>query len=235
MAEEAEVKGREVLTTTPHPIKDLMSQINWSLIILLVFAFAILIAILVDAEVLKRLQDVAYARGVITFLVALSAIALAFMFAYQAFTDEKISDNGFRRGREVLTGIMGILGTIVGFYFGSTDKMALTRVEVDAKQEGSSLIAHVAGGTSPYRVSVSFEPKQVKGIESLTSKDGWVVVPLASAQEATKATFEVIDAKDTKSTKTFELKAVSGSAAPNASDVNAPAPPPPIPVTSPTK
>ena len=234
MAEDDE-RRREDVPPSSRPIQDLMSQVNWSLIILLVFAFAILIAILVDAEVLKRLQDVAYARGVITFLVALSAIALAFMFAYQAFTDDKISDNGFRRGREVLTGITGILGTIVGFYFGSTDKAAPTRVEVDAKQEGSSLIAHVASGTSPYRVSVSFEPKEVKGVESLTSKDGWVIVPLASAQGATKATFEIIDAKDTKSTKTFELKAVSSAAAANGSDVKAPTAPPPIPATSPVK
>jgi hypothetical protein len=103
---------------------------------------------------------------------------------------------------------------------------ASTRVEVDAKQEGSSLIAHIGGGTSPYRVSVSFEPKDVKGVENIPSKDGWVVVPLASAQKATKATLEIIDAKDAKTTKTVELKPPSETPVGDTSKSEAPPAPP---------
>jgi hypothetical protein len=91
-------------------------------VILLIFAGVILIAIFQDSQVLRRLEDTAYARGVIKFLISLAAIGLAFMFVHQALTGGNTSEAGFQRGREVLSGLMGVLGTIVGFYFGSDDK-----------------------------------------------------------------------------------------------------------------
>jgi hypothetical protein len=230
-------------STTPQQnwFQVLMSEANWSLIILLIFAAFILLAIFWDNEVLKRLQEPAYARGVITFLVSLAAIALAFMFAYQAFADGKTSEDGFRRGREVLTGIMGILGTIVGFYFGSTgpsgsvDKGAITRIDMDAKQDGATLIVHVGGGTSPYRGSVSFEPKEVKTIEGIQSRDGWMVVPLSSAQKATKAIVEIVDTKEMKASKSFDLKPTGVGPSSDASRADVAAAPASAPVTSPVK
>ena len=192
--------------------------VNWSLVILLIFAGVILTAIIQDSQVLRRLEDPAYARGVITFLISLAAIGLTFMFVYQAFTDKTTSEDGFRRGREVLSGLMGIMGTIVGFYFGSTEKMGADHLDVAVTQEGVNLIAHAIGGTPPYRGVITFVPKDVKSIEDLQSKDGWLVVSLATVATATKATVELQDAKDVKSTKSIDLKSPSGSAASGSQD-----------------
>jgi hypothetical protein len=42
---------------------------------------------------------------------------------FQSFFSGQAEDNSFRRAREIFAGLMGVLGTIVGFYFGSSEKL----------------------------------------------------------------------------------------------------------------
>lgn len=205
-----------------HWFIQLLTQVSWSLVILLIFAACILYMIYDDNAVLRRLQEPAYARGVITFLVSLAAIGLAFMFAYQAFSDEKTSEDGFRRGREVLTGLMGVLGTIVGFYFGSTDKAVAAHIDVAARQENAALIIHATGGTPPYHAHVTFEPKNIQEIDVFPSKDGWIVVPLTDGK-ATKVLVDIEDVKDIKASKSLELKSTAPVPAPDEEKKDQPA------------
>lgn len=59
-----------------------------------------------------------YARSLITFLVAVSTVAIAFLAILTAMVLREFKER-FALAKEVLTLLIGILGTIVGFYFGA--------------------------------------------------------------------------------------------------------------------
>src|SRR5262249_52339895 len=74
-----------------------------------------------EGDFLNRLREHEYARGLITFIISVSAIILAFVLVISSlFGSTNLSEDQYRRGREVFTGLMGVLGTIVGFYFGAS-------------------------------------------------------------------------------------------------------------------
>ena len=60
------------------------------------------------------------ARGLITFLVAIVTVAIAIILTLSAvMSSSKDYKERFALGKEILTIFIGVLGTIVGFYFGS--------------------------------------------------------------------------------------------------------------------
>ena len=201
----------------------------WAIALIVLFAGAILIAIGVDAPALSRLSDPAYARGLITWLIILTAIGLAFILVYQAFNNSAQSEEGFRRGREVYAGLMGIVGTIVGFYFGSADKGVATMNIADPIQDGTSITTFVSGGTPPYRFTLESadktlvkEPGKVR-----TADTGWVRFDLGIAPTGvTSVTITLTDSKEQKATKKFDVKP---------SDAQATKAPPPTPVAKPVE
>jgi hypothetical protein len=155
----------------------------------------IIIALAVDARIFQRLNEPGYARGVITFLISVATISIAFVLVFQAFILQKKddADDTFRRSREIFAGLMGVLGTIVGFYFGSAEK-AITPLEIlDVRATQQQVLARVLGGTPPYGYVITLpELKPIKGV----SKDGWIVEDLKPPTKAeTKITVDVTDNK----------------------------------------
>jgi hypothetical protein len=62
-------------------------------------------------------------RGLITFLVAIVTVGVALILVLSTILgDGNDAANRFDRGKQVLTAMIGILDTIVGFYFGSLEK-----------------------------------------------------------------------------------------------------------------
>lgn len=184
----------------------------WAIALIVLFAGGILVAIAMDAQALTRLADPAYARGLITWLVILTTIGIAFVLIYQAFNGSQQSDDGFRRAREVFAGLLGLAGTIIGFYFGSAEKgEAMLRVS-DPAQEGQTIRAYVSGGTPPYRYTIeSLDRALIKANDKPgTSDNGWIkyelsVVPTGS----TTLTITVTDAKNLKGSAKLEVKAAT--------------------------
>jgi hypothetical protein len=91
---------------------------------------------------------------------------------------------------------MGVLGTIVGFYFGASDRNALelrlTPIEFVKKEGGSqSLVLFASGGTPPYRYTIFVNQNEKPAVDSKQSASGFISfeVPL----EATRVKVEVID------------------------------------------
>lgn len=183
----------------------------WAIGLIVLFAGGILVAIGMDAQALNKLADPAYARGLITWLVILTTIGIAFILIYQAFNGSAQSDDGFRRGREIFAGLLGMAGTIIGFYFGSADKTdALLKVSTP-DQEGLVLRAYVSGGTPPYRYSI--DPPDGTLFKSpdkpATTDSGWIKVDLAASPSGhTAVTLTVTDAKNMKGSSKGEIKPI---------------------------
>jgi hypothetical protein len=83
---------------------------------------AIIIWALLRSNFVKDLAEAGNARGLITFLVAITTISVALLTSISVFyvnADEL--ENRFSKAKDVLAILVGILGTILGFYFGSAE------------------------------------------------------------------------------------------------------------------
>jgi hypothetical protein len=147
---------------------------RWALWILILFAGVMLVGMLSSPHIIQSFADPAIARGAITFLIGVATIGIAFTLIYQAFYAPDPSDDRFRRGREVFAGMMGVLGTIVGFYFGSSDRDAVKFAVAEIRIEDGVLRTHVAGGTPPFRYSIESDAQDFTDIRDKVSDDGWI-------------------------------------------------------------
>jgi hypothetical protein len=141
-----------------------------------------------DKTLLQQLSDVETARGLITFLVAVSTVGIALILivwvASTTLSDAVVKDRS-AFSKEVMTSLIGILGTIIGFYFGATQlsgtaghgaAQALTLASFSttpakpAKGETLTVHATVTGGQSPYSYTIRFRftPDTMKEISGST-------------------------------------------------------------------
>ncbi len=150
-----------------------------------------------DGAFLNSLQKVEVGRGLITFLVAIATVVVALILVlYPLITSESQFKERYGLGKEVLTALIGILGTIVGFYFGSAER-ATGRLELaEIKVVDRQVLTNASGGAAPYRYAVRYDDK---AIENKTSDDGWIIESLEERPKTgTTITVEVIDSKDQK-------------------------------------
>lgn len=180
----------------------------WALYLMVLFAIGLLLAMVLDAPIMKRLVEPGAARGLITFTISVATIGLAFTLVYQAFYSSDAGTGGaerFRRAREVFTGLMGILGTIVGFYFGSADG-GVPRMEVaQMRLIGTQLRTHATGGTAPYRYSISSDQASFNEVKNQLSEDGWITQELVSVPATGKLRVEISDSRGQKATREMKL------------------------------
>ena len=92
--------------------------------VLALLAGVIIIAIfwlIRDYEFLRLLADVSTARGLITFVFTLGTMSIAVFLLVALFLagqgNEESVGKRFDRSKEVLTTLIALLGTVVGFYF----------------------------------------------------------------------------------------------------------------------
>lgn len=91
----------------------------------LVLLFVLIWAI-VNPSFLSSLGDPRKARGLITFFFALGTVGVAIVLTAAAFSisadDRELMRERFDMGKQVLTALIGIFGTILGFYFVRLEK-----------------------------------------------------------------------------------------------------------------
>lgn len=69
------------------------------------------------------IDNVDYARGMITLLFTVGTVIIALLLTLSAiFLTGSDAKERFDRGKEVLSLLIGIFGTIIGFYFGSASQ-----------------------------------------------------------------------------------------------------------------
>lgn len=194
---------------------------NW-VIFLAVLAFGFIFYALFQQEsMFANLKDPAHARGVITFMIVIATITLAFMLVYQAFAvpNEAQAEAGFKRAREVFTGLMGVVGTIVGFYFAAGDGGSVGKIEVTAKVEAERVLMHAAGGTPPYQFTITSSPVDASLPKDLETKDGFLEIKVGTADMPRTLAVEVVDTKGKKApVKKIELMKAPGQQVPPKND-----------------
>ena len=134
---------------------------------------------------LASLGDRTVARGLITFLITFTTIGIAIMLAISTLFASNATDGDkrFDQGKQVLTALIGILGTIVGFYFGASSdikaepqilKIASAAVSNTQPKKGEkfTITASVSGGKAPYVYVITFDPPLIPEVKDIKSADG---------------------------------------------------------------
>jgi hypothetical protein len=104
-------------------------------VIFFLFSFAL------DKAMLVELAEPNKARGLITFLFAVATVGISLVIVLAVFlstgSKEEVAER-FQMGKDILAVLIGVFGTIIGFYFGS-EKAATTvlPVEVTAPAPGT--------------------------------------------------------------------------------------------------
>ncbi len=228
-------KFRSQLTSYFSPGK---APFAWTVIAVLLLLF-IGFREMTQGSFLEQLTDPARVRGLITVTITFGTIFFALILIVQAFVGESGTNNEanerFRRAREVFAVLTGILGTIVGFYFGSVEREATEFVVSGARivnVGGGAVVALVENGAPPYHYRITFSEKTLPVIERDLASAGWIFEPFATRAGVT-AVITVTDSHRKEATAEAKLAEAGDqtkvtpptpSAAPSAA-ATAPAPP----------
>ena len=129
-----------------------------------------------DQTFLGKLAKPEVARGLITFLIAITTVGIAIILAVSTLvlTEGDAGDKRFDRGKQVLTTLIGVLGTIVGFYFGSANESAQQKQQTEQSQTAATKITTTSlpegAVNKPY-------PQTVMQAAGLTPPLKWTVAP----------------------------------------------------------
>jgi len=101
---------------------------NLGIVVLALAALTVLLGILAGIllpglKFRDAMGDPSIARGVITFLFAFGTISIALLIAaasYWVGNNDELKER-FGYAKDILMVLIGILGTIIGFYFGTPD------------------------------------------------------------------------------------------------------------------
>jgi hypothetical protein len=164
---------------------------------------------------LTKLADKEVARGLITFLIAVATVGIAIILAISTvvLTEGEEGDKRFDRGKQVLSVLIGVLGTIVGFYFGSAPDTKGAHqqplaIATSQLPDGASSTAYrsttllATGGTPPLTWSVKPElPASLK----LDAETGAITGIPTMAVPKTKFTFTVTDSASPADSSSADL------------------------------
>jgi len=138
-----------------------------------------------DRGVLQNMSKTEYARGLITYLFAVVTIGTAVVLVVSALTSRADDQHKaqFERGKEVLSLLLGVFGTIVGFYFGAEvakgaeESLRIIPIHLSsdtiAPNTKFKLTTVVAGGQPPYQFGVGLG-QAPEEINQTVGEGGWI-------------------------------------------------------------
>jgi uncharacterized membrane protein len=143
-----------------------------------------------DNGVLRSMGQFEFARGLITYLFAVVTIGTAIVLVVSVLTSPSEAseemEKRFQRGKEVLSLLLGLFGTIVGFYFGSLRggenvqsiglhlTPPLLSQEKVISGELIKITAAVSGGTPPYLFGSAIDKNNDIKFNQPVDKNGWI-------------------------------------------------------------
>jgi len=152
-------------------------------------------------RVLGRMSEVGFARGLITYLFAVATIGTAVVLIVYALSPDR-NDDSFQHGKEILSLLLGIFGTIVGFYFGreavvpveETLIVAPLKLSATAVAPGATihLTTVASGGKAPLRFGITFAETK-PSLTGYAAAGGWIDTDVAVPdQKPGKAELRVV-------------------------------------------
>jgi hypothetical protein len=186
------------------------------IVTLLALLAVLVVSVFTHNGPLEELGKFEIARGLITFLIAFTTVGIALILAISTVVlqDSPENDKRFDRGKQILTVLIGVLGTIVGFYFASNQGggagFAITSTKlpngsVGTKYSDTQLTEN--GGTPPFKWIVS--PLLPSGL--LLSDVGVISGTPNEASQDRPFVFVVIDANAKSASKSLNLTVVSSA------------------------
>lgn len=181
-----------------------------------------LVAGVLTGGLLEFLSSISGARGLITFLIAIGTIAIAVILTLASVimeaSDTEALKERLSKGKEILTVLVGVLGTIVGFYFANnTDdspggKVTVAVVDVPkevtiGKDKEFEVLAITTGGTLPYDSTpiITVSGKGVAG-EGTVNEQGVIKAKFKVADDATPGAISLVVGVRDKVGKTASAK-----------------------------
>lgn len=177
-------------------------------VVALAFTMLLAIVLLIGATVLgldkglllTKMGKVDFARGLITYLFAVVTIGTAVVMVVSALTGQETPEHrrSFQRGKEILSLLLGVFGTIVGFYFGSEvagnaqpAEEAIVKI-VPLRLSSTSVLSgmdftvftYITGGRAPYRFGVAYTKEDAKA-ELPVDGSGWIIKTISAPKTAT--------------------------------------------------
>ena len=133
---------------------------------------------------LAQLADEQTARGLITFLIAITTVGIAVILAISTIVLKESPENEkrFDRGKQVLTILIGVLGTIVGFYFGAAQD-----VETPSRNAGQAQTLTITTNELPPGIAKMAYPSTTLLASGGTGSLTWSVTPALPADLALDA------------------------------------------------
>jgi hypothetical protein len=187
---------------------------------MVVIVVIIVLAIWRGLPIIDKLAEPAFARGLITFVICLATVGLAFMLICYAFSES--SDERFKRAREIFAGLLGIMGTIVGFYFGAVTTGAAPLALAEIQVRGAEAATYVTGGVPPYQGTIKAtgtfgkdEPLTLPKEAQILSENGWIRFVFAKTLGTATIEIEVKDSQNRTAARkaTFSAPAAAGEQA----------------------
>lgn len=143
-----------------------------------------------DHGVLESMSDSEFARGLITYLFAVVTIGTAVVLVVSLLTSDftEINKDRIDKGKDILSLLLGVFGTIVGFYFGSeiggqtAGEEAALRVTpallsepLATSNQSVTVTAAVSGGESPYLYGITIGEDGEMSAREFVSPNAWIV------------------------------------------------------------
>jgi hypothetical protein len=153
LKQDAKVIWEEYLFSASSTNLDNASNICRTILLALIAVGVLVIifwALFINDDFNGLIEKENFARGLITFLFAFGTIGIAVIIALSVFTssaDPEEAKQRFYRAKEILTILIGILGTIVGFYFGATQNLSETDRSINNPSGSTTVVTE----TLPHR------------------------------------------------------------------------------------
>ncbi len=224
-AAESKTSDSAAIAGEPNGFKTFLNPVVVIAVMILFSIFVLIGAAIVglDKGVLISMGRVEFARGLITYLFAVVTIGTAVVLVVSALTstESEAHKEQFTRGKEILSLLLGVFGTIVGFYFGSevsqkagaatvTLQLAPIHLSVQTVARGGqvTLETYVSGGKLPYRYGIGFGSETVDPSDKVES-GGWiqktVTAPNVTSEQAVAIHVVVTDADGNKADQTAPI------------------------------
>ena len=162
-----------------------------------------------EGNIVLSMGEPKFARGIITYLFAVTTIGTAVVLMVAALTGGPEMEQNFSRGKDILSLLLGVFGTIIGFYFGAEaaslpateifDVSPIYVSEQTVEADGTTEFrAFASGGARPYEYSVALGTITVME-NRIADRDGWIVetitIPTGTAAGTQELLLVVVDGK----------------------------------------